>query len=199
MLEAELKAALSREQAAALPETLAALGFREQSAVQESDVYFNGPGRDFRETDEALRLRTVKLTSGAGEQSLITYKGQKLDGMSSTRRELETAVGSFGTMQNLLQALGYRAAHTVKKTRRSFICGAKTACLDDVEGLGPYLELETVLPEGADCGQAAAELLALLDALHISRGALTRESYLDLLLLSAGCADCVLTDRKARD
>ena len=199
MLEAELKAALSGEQAAALPETLAALGFREQGAVQESDVYFNGPDRDFRETDEALRLRTVKLKSGAGEQTLITYKGPKLDSVSSTRRELETAVGSFETMQNLLQALGYRAAHTVKKTRRSFLCGAKTACLDDVEGLGPYLELETVLPEGADCGQAATELLALLDALHISRGALTRESYLDLLLLSAGCTDCALADKKAKD
>ena len=58
MLEVELKAALLPEQADVLPNVLAALHFAEQAAVQETDIYFNAPDRDFRKTDEALRLRT---------------------------------------------------------------------------------------------------------------------------------------------
>ena len=57
MIEVELKAALDARQPVDLVSALSALGFFEQAAVQESDVYYNGCGRDFRRTDEALRLR----------------------------------------------------------------------------------------------------------------------------------------------
>ena len=182
MLEAELKAALSPEQAASLPETLAALGFSEQRAVWETDVYFHAPERDLRQTDEALRLRMVRPWPDGPEQSCITYKGPKLDAVSSTRRELETTLGDADVMRALLEALGYRAVPPVSKLRRSFTRGTQTVCLDTVDGLGPYLELETILPDGADGSAATAQLLSLLDTLGVARRALTRDSYLDLLM-----------------
>lgn len=181
MLEVELKAALLPEQADVLPNVLAALHFAEQAAVQETDIYFNAPDRDFQKTDEALRLRTHKLLSEGKTQTLVTYKGAKLGAKSSTRRELETAVEDFETMRQLFCALGYKPVFTVTKKRRSFTCGAKTVCLDDVTGLGAYLELESVLPDGADCEAAVQELLALLDTLGVARSALTRESYYSLI------------------
>lgn len=185
MLEVELKAALLPEQALALPNTLAKLHFVQQPAVQETDVYFNAPDRDFRKTDEALRLRTVLTLPEGTAQTLVTYKGAKLDAKSSTRRELETAAEDFETMRQLFCALGYKAVYTVKKTRRSFTCGAKTVCLDSVDRLGDFMELETVLPDGSDRETAVQELLALLDTLGVSREALTRKSYLELLMASA--------------
>lgn len=185
MLEVELKAALFPEQASGLPHTLAALHFSEQPAVQQTDVYFNAPDRDFRKTDEALRLRTVVTLLDGAAQTLVTYKGPKLDKTSSTRRELETAAEDFETMRQLFCALGYTAVYTVKKTRRSFTCGAKTVCLDRVDGLGDFMELETVLPDGSDREAAVQELLTLLDALGVAREALTRKSYLELLIASA--------------
>lgn len=192
MMEVELKAALRPEQVKLLPQTLLARGFEEQAAVLETDVYFNASDRDFARTDEALRLRKVCTLEGGAEQTCITYKGAKVDARSSTRRELETMVGSFETMRALLLALGYRAAYTVQKTRRSFVCGSKTAYLDKVEGLGDYIELETVLPDDADSEAEVTSLLALLDALDISRSALRRESYLDLLLDSASAQKAYL-------
>ena len=185
MLEVELKAALLPEQADVLPNVLAALHFAEQAAVQETDIYFNAPDRDFRKTDEALRLRTVITLPEGAAQTLVTYKGAKLDKTSSTRRELETAVENFETMRSLFCALGYLPVFTVTKTRRSFTCGAKTVCLDSVDGLGDFMELESVLPDGADRETAVQELLALLDTLGVSREALTRKSYLELLMVSA--------------
>lgn len=185
MLEVELKAALLPEQADVLPNVLAALHFAEQAAVQETDIYFNAPDRDFRKTDEALRLRTVITLPEGTAQTLVTYKGAKLDKTSSTRRELETAVENFETMRSLFCALGYHPVFTVTKKRRSFTCGAKTVCLDRVDGLGDFMELESVLPDGADRETAVQELLALLDTLGVSREALTRKSYLELLMVSA--------------
>lgn len=59
MLEAEIKASLAGLSAEALLERAAALGFRPAAALRETDTYFNGSDRDFRRTDEALRLRRV--------------------------------------------------------------------------------------------------------------------------------------------
>lgn len=182
MLEVELKAAIGPELAAALPQILRAKGFSEQETVSETDIYFSLPDRDVQKTDEALRLRTIRPLPNGAARTYITYKGPKLDAVSSTRRELETTIGSFDTMHALLLALGHRAASPVTKIRRSFTRGAQTVCLDDVAGLGLYLELETVLPDGGDRETAVQELLSLLDSLGAARSALTRESYLDLLL-----------------
>lgn len=186
MVEVEVKAALRPEQAGALAGALPALGFAEQGTVSETDRYFNAPDRDFPATDEALRLRTIRPLPDGAAQTRITYKGPKLDAVSSTRRELETAVADYETMHALLLALGYRPTVPVRKTRRSFTCGEKTVCLDHVEGLGDFIELEIVLPDGTDREAAVQALFALLQTLGIPRCALTRESYLDLLLAADG-------------
>lgn len=185
MTEVELKASLSPQQAAALPSALARLGFAAQATQEETDLYWNGAARDFRRTDEALRLRAVRHISGGEAQTYLTYKGPKLDARSSTRQEYETAVGDFDTARSILLALGYHAAFTVKKTRRSFTRGAQTVCLDEVDGLGHYIELEQLLEDGASRENAITSLLALLDTLSLSRDALTRASYLELLMARA--------------
>lgn len=185
MTEVELKAALTEQQAGVLPTHLFALGFRERDKLRETDVYFNGDqNRDFRKTDEGLRLRTCRnLITGATE-TLMTYKGPKTDLRSSTRKEYETTVGDLNAAQNLLQALGFAPVYTVDKTRQTFSRGNITACLDRVENLGSYLELE-ILQESENQDEAVDRLLMLLDRLEISREALSRESYLECLIASA--------------
>lgn len=185
MIEVELKAALTEEQAEAMEQVLKALGFRPHRTVREIDVYLNGgPERDFRRTDEALRLRTCRDLSAGTEETLLTYKGPKLDERSSTRREYETTVGDLETAQSLLGALGFAAAYTIDKERQTMIREKITVCLDRVAGLGPYLELE-ILQESGSQEQAVDGLLHLLDSLKVSREALTRKSYLELLMASA--------------
>lgn len=185
MIEVELKAALTEAQAQAMPEKLAALGFRPDRKVQEIDVYLNGgEERDFRRTDEALRLRTCRDLDAGTEETLMTYKGPKLDDRSSTRTEYETTVGNLETAQNLLAALGFSALYTVDKVRQTMTREKVTVCFDSIAGLGPYMELE-ILQESGSQEQAVDALLTLLDTLEVSRDALTRESYLELLILSA--------------
>ena len=179
MTEVELKAALTAELMAALPERLAGLGFVPDEDVWERDLYFNAPHRDFRETDEALRLRTV---SGSRQETVITYKGAKTDRRSNTRLEYETALGEGKTARAILLALGFSPVLTVSKHRRTFRRGDVTACLDQVEGLGSFLELEHLLQDESGRDSAVDELLALLGRLGVERQSLERRSYLELLL-----------------
>ena len=185
MTEVELKVVLTGPMAAALPARLAELGFTMGECHQETDLYFNGGGRDFRKTDEALRLRRA-LSAGGDGTTFVTYKGPKRDPRSNTRLEYETVVGNFDTARDILCALGFQPVFTVEKVRQTFLRGPVTACLDQVNGLGDFLELEHLLPDGAARDPAVDELLALLDGLGIARQALERRSYLELLLSAQG-------------
>ena len=178
MFEVELKAVLSESQAASLPERLAALGFLPGEWVQERDLYWNAPDRDFRHTGEALRLRTV---SGSRDMVLLTYKGPREDAPVKSRPEYETAVADAQTARSILLSLGYVPSGAVEKERRTFDRAPITACLDHVALLGSFLELEHLVAENADRARAADELLSLLDRLGISRTALERRSYLELI------------------
>ena len=181
MLEAELKASLGDLAAEELADRAAALGFLPVEQVRERDIYFNGTERDFRRTDEALRLRSVRQLPDGPWESLITYKGPKLDRVSNARTEYETGVSDGGTAQKLLEALGYRPLAEVNKVRRTYRLDQVTLCLDQVQGLGGFLELELLVP-GEEQREAAVErLLALLEELGIPRDQLSRRSYLELL------------------
>ena len=181
MLEAELKASLGDLAAEELADRAAALGFLPVEQVRERDIYFNGTERDFRRTDEALRLRSVRRLPDGPWESLITYKGPKLDRVSNARTEYETGVSDGGTAQKLLEALGYRPLAEVNKVRRTYRLDQVTLCLDQVQGLGGFLELELLVP-GEEQREAAVErLLALLEELGIPRDQLSRRSYLELL------------------
>jgi adenylate cyclase, class 2 len=166
-----------------MAERLMAYGARFDEAIEQVDHYFAHPLRDFAQTDEALRIRRI------GERNLVTYKGPKLDRATKTRRELELplATGDELTPQyvELLQALGFRSVAEVQKRRR---CGSFTwqhrhveATLDDVVGLGRFVELE-IQADADTLPGAQAALLALAAALELT--VVERRSYLELLLES---------------
>lgn len=181
MLEVELKASLGDLTAEELEKRALALGFLPEERVREEDVYFNGAERDFRRTDEALRLRGVWRLPDGGRESLVTYKGPKLDRVSSTRTEYEMAVSDGEAARKILEALGYRVFAVVDKVRRTFRLGGAALCLDEVTDLGGFLELELLVPGEEQREEAVKRLMALLEALGVSRERLTRRSYLELL------------------
>lgn len=191
MLEVEIKAFLDGLSSEKIAAAAKELGFRKCGVLQETDIYFNGNDRNFMKTDEALRIRSCGEQGEDGvfcrEETFITYKGPKLDKNSNTRLEFETSVGDCQTMAELLTALGYREAFTVKKVRREWKLIEEdgreiTLCFDRVENLGDYMELETLAAEDSDREQAVKRLLELLDFLGVSGDRMTRKSYLEMLI-----------------
>jgi len=147
----------------------------------QRDCYFAHPARDFAVTDEALRIRRV------GDRNAIAYKGPKIDSATKTRRELEVPLAgggeSFAQFSELLAALGFSAVAEVRKRRRParlrWRGAAIEAALDEVEGLGSFVELETIAEEGnvEEAKSIVASLAARLGLFDSER-----RSYLELLL-----------------
>jgi pantoate--beta-alanine ligase len=179
MLEIEQKYA--RADFAELARRLARLGARPGTDIVESDQYFNAPDRDFARTREAFRLRQV------GSDNFLTYKGPRAAHAVKTRTELEIPLppGEAAAQQHarLLTHLGYRPVAVVRKRRRSFHLDrggfALTVCLDDVEGLGHFAEVEAL----AEHDQADAARAAILElARELGLGEVEQRAYLTMFL-----------------
>jgi adenylate cyclase, class 2 len=168
-----------------LERRLAALGARPGEAQEEADQYLNGPDRDFAVTGEAFRLRRV------GTAGRLTYKGPKLPDAVKVRVELEVPLaigdGPADDCLTLLRHLGYRPVAIVRKRRRPYFLALGgfelTVCLDDVEGVGRYAEVEVLAPEDrlAAASAAVTELAAELGLTRVEK-----RSYLSLLLAAQG-------------
>lgn len=182
MLEIEIKASLAGISVGKLLDRAGALGFEPAGQMRELDLYFNGRDRDFQLTDEALRLRRISRIPHGPQETLLTYKGSKLDQISSTRMEYETVVADGEMVEKILEALGYAPVFKVDKFRREYRLGDVVLCLDEVAKLGTYLELETLVPAEVQQEGAVARMLELLDQLGVPREHMTRDSYLDILL-----------------
>ena len=147
----------------------------------EVDLYFAHPCRDFAETDEALRIRRK------GASNVITYKGPKIDKTTKTRREFELPLpaesGTAEAWTDLLDLLGFKPVREVRKSRRKAAVLWDDHCvecsLDEVEGLGAFVELELVV-EQSQIAPAKACIASLARALGLSQS--ERRSYLELLL-----------------
>jgi adenylate cyclase class 2 len=172
MIEVEVKVRASHDE---VEERLEELGAVRVAEKTQKDTYFAAPHRDFAQTDEALRVRREN-----GE-AYITYKGPKLDEETKTREEHETHVGDAEEARAIFESLGFEEFGTVKKQRTVYELDGATVTLDDVEGLGEFVEIEIGAEGDAETEEARAEILGTLERLGLNPDNSVRDSYLELL------------------
>jgi adenylate cyclase class 2 len=141
--------------------------------AHERDIYYNASDRDFARTDEALRIRY------SGDHCVLTYKGAKLTGYSAkAREELSTSVESGLVLEQILERLGFQRTAEVEKTREYYRFRNASVALDEVKGLGEFVEIERcTIGEGHDLQREIVEIAREL-GIH---GEPIRSSYLELL------------------
>jgi adenylate cyclase class 2 len=166
MLELEMKAKIDKYTRGRIDQILRKAEFLEEKI--EEDTYFSSPIRDFKETDEALRLRC------SGDNTVLTYKGPKLDKISKSREEIEVFVS--GEIELVLEKLGYKKILNVRKKRKVYLYKDYTVSIDDVEDLGEYIEVE-IKSENL---QDIKRIENLFEVLFLESEI---RSYLELLLL----------------
>ncbi|AMQ19297.1 class IV adenylate cyclase [Thermococcus peptonophilus] len=147
------------------------------------DTYYQHPCRDFSETDEALRIR-IRRFNGHFE-AFMTYKGPKIDEHSKTRKEIEVPLSDPDKHAEILESLGFVEVLTVSKIREKYyVEKGIIIALDDVEGLGKFIEIEAMTERNEDVPQLIDKLRAILTELGVER--FERRSYLELLLEKEG-------------
>jgi adenylate cyclase class 2 len=148
------------------------LGAKKVSEGAMEDVYFAHPNKDFGKTDEALRLRK---RDGTAE---LTYKGPRMR-MEHTkaREEITVAVGDPLAAQRIVERLGFQERHVVSKRRTTYVLDKLRVEVDEVEGLGQFIELELITEEP----QRAEVLISMAqEQLGLERG--EPRTYLEMLI-----------------
>lgn len=136
------------------------------------DLYYRHPGRDFGKTDEALRLRKT------GEEAELTYKGPRMRTEDvKAREEVTLKTENPLAMQRILERLGFKEGYILRKTRKSYLVDKLRVEIDDVEGLGEFVELE-ILTESPE------RTRSLMDMAKTELGLeeLEPKTYLEMLI-----------------
>lgn len=153
-----------------------ALGSRDAGWIHQDDAFFPAPqGR--------LKLRDF----GDGSGELIAYRRPD----AAAARASDYFIHATTQPESLRSVLSYALGEggRVRKRRRLFLFEHTRIHLDEVEGLGTFVELETVLTEQGEA-EARAELDRIAQALGLDAEERVSTAYVDLLAPpAAGPAD----------
>lgn len=122
------------------------------------------------------RLRTV-----AGRH-VLTVKRPAENPLSCD--EVETVVGNRAEMHELLLVMGFYPTVRIVKVRRSAAAADMTVCVDEVDGLGCFLEVERMIPPDLSADVVQGELAAFVVSLGVPARR-TEETYDSLLRVAA--------------
>ena len=192
MIEVEIKVRISNHE-------LIRKKFEENNGIYKisllhEDTYFNLPKglRDFKKTDEALRLRkSVEFNKNDETKKqvinhFITYKGKKMDLSTKTRKELDIKIEDIENMKLLLEELGFQEIFTVKKERELYEFEFKNYYIEALIDYLPildqhFLEVEFLLDSPKNLKDSTVVLFDFLSLFGIKKEESIRKSYLELI------------------
>ena len=137
------------------------------SDIAQDDTFFSCP---------AGRLKLRELSPIQGQ--LIYYSRPDVAGPKSSDYWISGTDSPGAMRETLARALGI--VGRVRKRRRLYLVGRTRIHLDDVEGLGAFVELEVVLAEGESPGEGEEIARRIMDSLGIGESQLVQGAYVDL-------------------
>lgn len=107
--------------------------------------------------------------------AIFTLKQQRTNELDNI--EYETKIDDPEALHQSLLLLGFKPEVEVKKIRRKGKLGEDEICLDEVEELGGFVELERLTNDSADPKKVAEELYKKLELLGVSRNDEEKRGY----------------------
>lgn len=134
--------------------------------ISQHDVIysFKDSKREFesaQEGDIIIRIRHLKDTA---QLNLKQQRSGEMDNL-----EYETEVKNPEETDKILRTIGWMPVVEVRKLRRKGKLGKYEVCLDEVERLGTFVELECLTDDDANPEKVREELFKELESLGLSR------------------------------
>lgn len=149
------------------------------------------PIEDIRQADTYFRVERgrlkLRMVEGENEGTLIYYRRDDRPAPKRSRVFLLSVADPVPLLELLREALGIRVE--VRKRRRIFRWGEVQVHLDEVDGLGTFLEFERMVDSKREERQAEVEFSELRTSLGIAEEDLMAGSYGDMDLESDTEAD----------
>ena len=152
------------------------LGAEDRGTIVQRDTYFRVAGG---------RLKLREETPGGA--ALIQYHRADAAQARESRYRLSPVQDGAALREALDAALGTLVV--VDKERRLLLWEGVRIHLDRVEGLGSFLELESVASAGSDLEPERARVAQLSEALGLDESRILADSYSDRLLATAEGSD----------
>ena len=156
----------------------------EHASTHQSDEYFNHRQLRFELQDIALRIRRVE------DQHVLTFKGPNQDADTKIRQEIEVELAKEDAdkISQMFLGMGMMSVAHVDKYRETITVrwegSTVEICLDAVEGVGYFVELEIIAESETEVPADKAKLESLAEKLSLSNS--TTTSYLEMLLQARG-------------
>lgn len=151
------------------------------SIKQVDTVYvkITGNVEDYLKNDHFVRIR--EKSDG---RYIFTVKRPKALGKNLVKTEHESEIKDAKELEQALFLMGYKLSNRVIKVRRTGKCGDYEICLDEVEGLGSFIEIEKMAQEETEHEIVLKELQSFLSLLGVSGEDEVKKGY-DILILES--------------
>lgn len=181
-IEVELKFPLLNKKE--LEAKLNSLAKKEKEVREQKDTYFTPKHKNYldtRPTTEWLRIRETQ--KGAS----IAYKNyhKEKDAKAVSCDEFETKIGNPEILHKIFMALEIKELTVVHKTRKAWEYKDTEIAIDEVKGLGDYIEIEAK-GKFNSINEAKKHLYAVLEELGAKTGEQDFEGYPFLILKKNG-------------
>lgn len=138
------------------------------TVIHQEDTFFECPRG---------RLKVRRVSDAYGE--LIYYERRDSREARESRYVCSTTLKPGSLIATLAQAYGIRGV--VRKRRSLYLMGQTRIHLDEVEGLGDFVELEVVLSTDQSVNQGVRIVQEIMERLGIPQKNLVDQAYIDLL------------------
>ncbi|MDR0367464.1 MAG: class IV adenylate cyclase [Rickettsiales bacterium] len=190
-MEIERKFIVFEESFDSIESRLSALGFRPDGHRRQIDEYFLPRGMDpakhthFMIKGEMAYLRLRRDAENETASLDLKTVNKERKGVFGEYECRLAGADSLGMAAKILDMLGFRKAHVIDKSRKSFKLGEVSVDMDEVRGLGRFVEVEIIddMP-GAD--RALARVDDLSAKLGLDPGNLMKTGYVDLMAAKLG-------------
>jgi adenylate cyclase class 2 len=168
------------QDAGALVAALAARGIDLGPAVRQDDQAYAPVDWEYGKARGGVPFARLRTVDG---RHTFTVKRPAENVLSC--EEYESPVTDRDQMHEAVLAMGFRATVRIGKVRRSAVidAGATVLCVDQIDGVGTFVEVERLVPDGVPGEFVQAELAHFVTTLGVETSR-TMDSY-DTLVRAA--------------
>jgi adenylate cyclase class 2 len=145
-----------------LTAVLAARHVRLSAPFRQDDQAYAQVGWEYGQPKVDVPFARLRTQNGG---HLFTVKKPMANEMACL--EYESAVADRDQMHAALIAMGFYPTVRIVKTRRTGVLSGLSLCLDDVEQVGPFLEVEQLIARGGSGDIAQQRLDAFVQSLGV--------------------------------
>lgn len=176
--EIEVKARVTDKEK--LEQSLQELGCVLSDSIRQEDaVYFHNESKlPFSHSGAGVQILRIRKQNDG--KILLTFKESLSGGLDCI--EHETEINDPEEMREILLMIGYEIVVEVKKNRRKAKYGEYEICLDEVDGLGSFIEVEQIT-DAEDSELIQKELFDFLMKLGVNEEDRVADGYDTMLYL----------------